>query len=126
MYEFQFNEVTKQRIDFYSGVVTASSINLKLIKMYNAKIESKTPLAMLTVGQFMELVNNSKEQPKEQAEPAKKYVYGLKGIRELFNVSHATAQRYKDTIIKDAVKQCGRKIIVDAEHAIELFNHKNF
>ena len=40
---------------------------------------------------------------------------------QLFNVSNVTAQRYKNGIIKDAVKQCGRKIIVDADKALELF-----
>ena len=52
----------------------------------------------------------------------KRYVYGLKGIQELFNVSHGTAQKYKDGIIKDAVFQSGRKIVVDADKAMELFN----
>ena len=32
-----------------------------------------------------------------------------------------TAQRYKNGIIKDAVKQYGRKIVVDADLALELF-----
>ena len=52
----------------------------------------------------------------------KRYVYGLKGIQELFNVSHGTAQKYKDGILKDAVFQSGRKIVVDADKAMELFN----
>jgi predicted site-specific integrase-resolvase len=49
----------------------------------------------------------------------------LRGIRNLFSVSHATAQRYKDGIIKDAVSQNGRKIIVDREKALELFQQKS-
>ena len=32
-----------------------------------------------------------------------------------------TAQRYKNGIIKDAVTQYGRKIVVDADKALELF-----
>lgn len=56
----------------------------------------------------------------------RRYVYGLRGIRELFNVSHPTAQQYKDTFLRPAIIQRGRKIIVDAAKAIELFNaHKN-
>lgn len=55
----------------------------------------------------------------------KRYVYGLKGIQELFNVSHGTAQKYKDGILKDAVFQSGRKIVVDADKALELFNSRN-
>lgn len=84
-------------------------------------ITNETPLALLTVGQFMELVKTNEPEVKSND---KVYVYGLRGVRELFKVSHATAQRYKDTIIKDAVSQQGRKIIVDAEKAMELFNAK--
>lgn len=66
------------------------------------------------------------DAPKnETPAPGKRYVYGLKGIQELFNVSHLTAQRYKDGILKDAVYQSGRKIVVDADKAIELFNTWN-
>lgn len=54
--------------------------------------------------------------------PAHRYVYGLRGIMQLFNVSTMTAQRYKKTIIRDAVSQHGRKIVVDADRALELFN----
>lgn len=66
------------------------------------------------------------DAPKNETPvPGKRYVYGLKGIQELFNVSHLTAQRYKDGILKDAVYQSGRKIVVDADKAIELFNTWN-
>lgn len=60
----------------------------------------------------------------ETPEPGKRYVYGLRGIQGLFNVSHATAQKYKDGIIADACYQSGRTIIVDADKAIELFKGK--
>lgn len=53
--------------------------------------------------------------------PSSRYCYGLKGIMDLFHVSNMTAQKYKRTIIKDAVKQNGRKIVVDAEKALALF-----
>jgi len=88
-------------------------------------INNDTPIAMLTVGQLMELLNTGKKaETVTLPETSKRLVYGLHGIRNLFNVSHATAQRYKDTIIKDAVSQNGRKIIVDADRALELFNAK--
>lgn len=93
--------------------------------MRNNKVDKRTPLAMLTVEQFMQLMNEKRNNTEPDIQQEKRYVHGLKGIRKLFNVSHATAQRYKDTIIKDAVKQCGRKIIVDVDHAIELFNLNN-
>ena len=87
-------------------------------------VTEQTPLSFLTVGQFMELLNTGKQnEPVAVQESEKRYIYGLRGIRQLFNVSHATAQRYKDTIIKDAVLQQGRKIIVDADKAMELFNN---
>lgn len=83
---------------------------------------------MLTVGQFLELLHSRDEISKPIKEVSdytdKKYVYGLKGIRETFNVSHATAQKYKNTILKDAIIQNGRKIIVDVEKALELFSAK--
>jgi len=87
-------------------------------------INNETPIAMLTVGQLMELLNTDKKQEVPAVQKTTNYVYGLNGIKKLFSVSHATAQRYKDTIIKDAVSQNGRKIIVDSEKAIELFNQK--
>jgi hypothetical protein len=73
----------------------------------------------------MELVKVNTTTETQKTEPEKVFVYGLRGIRKLFNVSHATAQRYKDTIIRDAVLQQGRKIITDANMALELFNAKN-
>ena len=64
--------------------------------------------------------------PKELVtESGKRYAHGLKGIQELFNVSHATAQKYKDGILKEAVFQSGRKIVVDVDKALELFNSRN-
>ncbi len=53
------------------------------------------------------------------------FVYGLKGISELFHVSHATAQKLKNGVLKDAVSQQGRILLVDVEKAIELFSNKN-
>jgi hypothetical protein len=86
-------------------------------------IEDSTPIAMLTVGELRRVLE--KAQPVEvKTEQSKQYVHGLKGIRELFNVSHATAQKYKDTILKEAVSQQGRVIITDVEKALELFNKK--
>lgn len=88
-------------------------------------ISNETPIALLTVGQLRQLLNLDKQPEKViVSDNSKRLVYGLHGIRSLFNVSHATAQRYKDTIIKDAVSQNGRKIIVDVDKALELFNAK--
>ena len=56
-----------------------------------------------------------------QSEAPKKYVYGIDGISTLFNCSIPTANRIKASgKIDKAIKQIGRKIIVDAELALEL------
>jgi len=87
-------------------------------------INEETPVRDLNVGQLLDVIQQvllPKEQPIHKDYSDKKYAFGLKGIREEFNVSHATAQKYKDGILKDAVTQYGRKIIVDVEMARELF-----
>lgn len=50
------------------------------------------------------------------------FVYGLKGIRDLFGVSTSTAQEYKNTWLAPAVQQRGKKIIVNVSQALKLFN----
>ena len=80
---------------------------------------------MLTVGQLQTVLgidNSHQEEAEATPSEPKRYVYGLVGIRKLFNVSHVTAQRYKDGILADAVHQNGRKIMVDVDKAIELFS----
>lgn len=91
-------------------------------------ITNETPIAMLTVGQLREVLKDTPNgnlmpiEVREQQDQAIRYVYGLGGIRRLFGVSHTTAQRYKDTIIKAAVRQNGRKIVIEVDKALELFN----
>lgn len=48
-------------------------------------------------------------------------LYGVVGIERFFGVSHKTAQQWKDSWLKPAWKQRGRKIVVDAELAMKLF-----
>ncbi len=70
------------------------------------------------------------EGVKEQAakpviDTAKKYVYGIVGIARLFGCSMPTANRIKQSgKIDKAITQIGRKIIVDAELALELAGRK--
>ena len=96
-----------------------------MIKNNLSAISKDTPLAMLTIGQlssFLGLDAKNEERHTQEDKSGRSYVYGLKGIQELFHVSHTTAQIYKDGILKDAVYQSGRKIVVDVEKAIALFN----
>jgi len=89
------------------------------------QITNETPIAFLTVGQLLELLDmERKKQPVAGPKETKKLVYGLRGIRNLFGVSHATAYRYKETIINEAVSQQGRKIVVDVDKALELFKNR--
>lgn len=96
------------------------------MKTTEATIKDSTPIAMLTVGQLREVLGindvDTEKVTDEATEKPKRYVYGLAGIRQLFNVSHPTAQKYKDGILRDAVSQRGRVIVVDVDKAMELFN----
>jgi hypothetical protein len=76
-----------------------------------------------------QLLENGTMQAKPQPEQTQEfsgetstgYVYGLRGISNLFNVSLPTAQQYKNTFLQPAVIQRGRKLLIDKAKAIELF-----
>ena len=94
-----------------------------------SKISDSTPIAQVTIGEFWELFEQRYgKQPlpsqDETQRPTGRLVYGLRGIPELGNCSHKTAPQYKDHIIMEAVKQNGRKIVVDADLALELFEQR--
>ena len=80
---------------------------------------------MLTVADLKEIIRDSQSEcPREETKTSGRLVYGLRGIQQLFNCSHKTAQYYKDHVIREAVSQNGRKIVVDADLALQLFNDK--
>lgn len=87
-----------------------------------------TPIWQLTIGEFLELqerfVPLLPAQTANMPEPLPKYVHGIKGLANLLGSSVATAQKIKSSgKIDKAVKQIGRKIIIDAELALKLINH---
>lgn len=91
------------------------------------------PLWQMTGEEFIYLSQNAR-QDHDAAQTAvttidassSKYVYGLSGIASLFGCSIPTANRIKKSgRIDRAIKQIGRKIIVDAELALELAGKKN-
>ena len=94
---------------------------------YHPLLTSDTRIIDLTVGQLMELLEQ-KQAPaeiKEEPEKAKRLVYGIAGIAQLFNCSMTTANRIKASgRIDKAISQHGRIIVVDAEKALVLFNNK--
>lgn len=83
-----------------------------------------TPLWQLTVDQFLNLLNGNIHHQTDEGEtpPSKKrYVHGVAGIKSLFNCSYPTAHKLKESIIKPAVHQQGRVILVDVDLALKLF-----
>lgn len=90
----------------------------KSIELGELGLQYDTPLAMMTLGQLVGVIQNAKPEKEEARED---FVYGIRGIRDLFGVSHKTAQAYKNTFLAPACEQVGRIIIVDRKRAIELF-----
>jgi len=83
------------------------------------------PVWQMTGEEFLSLLGNAPAPEPEVHELGKKYVYGLNGIARLFGCSVPTANRIKKSgRIDRAVKQIGRKIIVDAELALQLAGQK--
>ena len=57
----------------------------------------------------------------------KKYVQGINGIANLFGCSKSTAQRIKNSgVINDAITQVQRKILVDADLALQLVKESGY
>lgn len=86
----------------------------------------KLPLWQYTGEQLLELLDsrNVKDniEPGGAAITAKRWlVYGIEGLCELLQCSKATAHRIKNSgVIKDAITQTGRKIVIDAQLALDL------
>ena len=89
----------------------------------------QTPVCMMTGEQLaflvtnLPLLNKQGDNASSDTEPAKprRLVYGIKGIADTFGCSIPTANRIKRSgIIDDAITQVGRKIVVDADLALEL------
>jgi hypothetical protein len=65
----------------------------------------------------------------ESTEPSskKRYVQGYQGIASLFGCSKSTAQRIKKSgIIDEAITQVNRKILVDADLALQLVKESGY
>lgn len=87
------------------------------------------PLWQMTGEEFLFLQQHSEEKRQQPTmaipDTSIKYVYGIGGIARLFGCSIPTASRIKKSgKISKAITQIGRKIIVDAELALELAKQK--
>lgn len=88
------------------------------------RFSDDTRLIDLTVGDLKELITSL--IPKVKQVETKRYVYGYKGIAELFKCSLSKAQSIKlSGKIDKATIQEGRKIIVDADLALKLLQKTN-
>jgi len=95
----------------------------------NVKELKEKPIWQMTGEEFLFLQQNSEQkqvQPVTLSETQKKYVYGIGGIARLFGCSIPTANRIKQSgKIDKAITQIGRKIIVEAELALELAGRRS-
>lgn len=93
-----------------------------------AELKEK-PIWQMTGAEFLFLQEHGNARQIEGVKadaPDKKYVYGIGGIARLFGCSIPTANRIKASgKIDKAIKQIARKIVVDAELALELAGRKN-
>lgn len=87
----------------------------------------ETRIIDLTVSQLVELIENTMKATRTELKKEKRLVYGIAGIASVFGCSIATANRIKKSgVIKDAIMQDKRLIIVDADRAVELWKeHKS-
>ena len=84
----------------------------------------KKPIWQMTGEELLLLLSPGSKAP-EPVRSGKRYVYGISGIATLFNCSNPTAARIKlSGKIDPAIKQIGRKIVVDADLALELAGKK--
>lgn len=72
---------------------------------------------------LMESLSSEDDEPPSK----KRYVQGYEGIATLFGCSKSTAQRIKKSgIIDEAITQVNRKILVDADLALQLVKDCDF
>jgi DNA invertase Pin-like site-specific DNA recombinase len=86
------------------------------------------PIWQMTGAEFLSLLQSSIKSSEDKApivseerEKVKRYEYGIRGIAKIFGCSIPTANRIKKSgKINAAITQVGRKIIVDADLALQL------
>jgi len=79
---------------------------------------------------FLQKASDSEEPPrcpKTEMPTDKRYEYGIRGIAKVFGCSIPTANRIKKSgKIDRAITQVGRKIIIDAELALQLAQERAY
>ncbi len=83
------------------------------------------PVYQMKGEELIDLLLAQSSHQVQEAKTGKRYVYGINGIAELFHCSIPTANRIKASgKIDRAIMQIGRKIVVDAELALQLVGEK--
>ena len=106
--------------------MTTTNDSLKLAELL------KTPICKMDGEELAFLItsitsNQQAQMLLTQPKQEEHNVYGIAGIAQIFGCSIPTASRIKKSgIINDAITQVGRKIVVNADKALELASkHKN-
>ena len=96
-----------------------------LHELLDKPVWQKTGEELLFLAQHGKTHDEGEVTIKSSSKEEKRYVYGLAGIARLFGCSLPTANRIKQSgKIDRAITQIGRKIIIDAELALELTGRK--
>ena len=87
------------------------------------------PMWQLSVKEFIEIletiVYNCQPEKINPSRRTEQRVYGIDGIAKIFHCSRGTAMKIKKSgIINPAIKQIGRKIVVDVDLALKLADRK--
>lgn len=88
-----------------------------------------TRIIDLTVAQLAEVIDKAVEESlrrRTTQETQSRFVYGIKGIAEIFGVSERQARYIKSSgVISKAIRQQGRTIVTDVGMALQLFGTKH-
>lgn len=83
------------------------------------EITRETRLIDMTAGELLDYLASNTKEPSKTNE---RFVYGYEGVANLFNCSKSHAWKLIHGKIAGACMQSGKKIVVDVEKALELFN----
>lgn len=95
--------------------------------MMDYQINDSTPLAMLTVGQQKQIIKSTMEEVLSSLSPIlegekKRFVYATSGVMDLLKISRVQAKELMKGVLKPAIHKNGRRVYVDAEQAIRIFD----
>jgi len=89
--------------------------------MENLQTLREKPLWQMTGAEFLALQSSQTQPSQVVLSKEKNLVRGINGIAQLFGCSMATAWKIQRSgVIDAAISRVGRKIVVDADMALEL------